>query len=92
MSNSTWISILKAIKKLEYEGIQLLSFCKKKIGDGKSTRFWDDIWLGDSSLKVQFPRIYELERDKSALVHERLVLVDWEMVQRRVPIRGVEES
>jgi len=88
VSNSSWISILKAIKKLEDDGIQLLSFCKKKISDGKSTRFWDDIWLGDSSLKVQFPRVYALETDKLALVQDRLVLVDWDLVQHRLPRGG----
>ena len=54
VSNSPWISILKAVQKLESDGIRLFSFCKKKIGDGKSTLFWDDIWLGDSPLKVFF--------------------------------------
>ena len=88
VSNSPWISILKAVQKLDNDGIQIFSFCKKKIGDGKSTLFWDDIWLGDSSLKVQFPRVYALESDKSALVQDRVVLVDWNLVQRRVPRGG----
>ena len=38
---------------MDNDGIQLFSFCKKKVGDGKSTLFWDDIWLGDSSLRVR---------------------------------------
>ena len=77
---------------MDNEGIQLFSFCKKKVGDGKSTLLWDDIWLGDSSLRMQFPRVYALETDKSALVHDRLVLVDWDLVQRRAPRGGVEVS
>ena len=88
VSDSPWISILKAVRKMDNDGIQLFSFCKKKVGDGKSTLFWDDIWLGDSSLKVQFPRVYALETDKSALVQDRLVLVDWDLVQRRLPRGG----
>ena len=88
VSNSPWISILKAVRKLNNDGIQLFSFCKKKVGDGKSTLFWDDIWLGDSSLKVQFPRVYALETDKSTSIHDRLVLVDWDLVQRRLPRGG----
>ena len=80
MSNSPWISILKAVQKLESDDIRLFSFCKKKIGDGKSTLFCDDIWLGDSSLKVQFPRVYAIERDKSALVQDRLVPLNWDLV------------
>ena len=39
VSNSTWISILKAVQKLDSDGIPLLSLCKKKVGDGKSTLF-----------------------------------------------------
>ena len=50
---------------MDNEGIQLFSFCKKKVGDGKSTLLWDDIWLGDSFLNVQFSRVYALETDKS---------------------------
>ena len=88
VSNSPWISILKAVRKMDNDGIQLFSFCKKKVGDGKSTLFWDDIWLGDSSLKVQFPRVYALETDKSISVQDRLVLVDWNLVQRRLSRGG----
>ena len=79
---------MKAVRKMNNEDIQLFSFCKKKVGDGKSTLFWDDIWLGDSSLKVQFSRVYALETDKSASVQDRLVLVDWDLVQHRLPRGG----
>ena len=46
----------------------------------------------DSPLKEQFPRVYALDSDKSALVQDRLVLVDWDLVQRRAPRGGVEIS
>jgi hypothetical protein len=36
--------------------------------DGKVIRFWKDIWLGATTLKVQYPNLYNIVRRKSATV------------------------
>ncbi|MDV2888179.1 hypothetical protein RYX45_23735, partial [Alkalihalophilus pseudofirmus] len=59
--NSTWVSILKSANQLKDKGTDLFSFCKKKVGDDGLTAFWDDVWLGVFSFKMQFPRVYALE-------------------------------
>lgn len=40
----------------------------KKVGDGRSTYFWDDVWLGSESLKNQFPRLFSIADNKEAKV------------------------
>ena len=36
------------------------SCCKRIIGNGKSTRFWEDIWVGQQPLSQSFPRLYNI--------------------------------
>ncbi|GJT87945.1 hypothetical protein Tco_1069662, partial [Tanacetum coccineum] len=52
-------------------GIDLPSIFKKKIGDGCSTHFWLDTWLGGSPLKDTFPRLFRLESNPACLVCNR---------------------
>ncbi|GKB66579.1 hypothetical protein Tco_0927991, partial [Tanacetum coccineum] len=87
-ASSPWIAILKATKHLTEKGIDLLSLCKRKVGDGSSISFWDDDWCGDRPLKLQFPRVYALDDAKSCTVVERLRLLDWFSVFRRPPRGG----
>ncbi|GJX68159.1 hypothetical protein Tco_0303886, partial [Tanacetum coccineum] len=89
-ASSPWIVILKATKHLMEKGIDLLSLCKRKVGDESLISFWDDDWCGDRPLKLQFPRVYALDDVKSCTVVERLRLLDWFSVFRRPP-RGGDE-
>jgi mannosylglycoprotein endo-beta-mannosidase len=36
------------------------SCCKRVLGDGCKTRFWEDVWVGEKPLSVLFPRLYNL--------------------------------
>ncbi|MCI77329.1 hypothetical protein A2U01_0098599, partial [Trifolium medium] len=36
----------------------------KEVGDGKSTLFWRDPWVGGDSLYRSFDRLYDLSIDK----------------------------
>jgi hypothetical protein len=38
------------------------------IKDGTSTRFWDDTWIGDKPLKDTYPALYNIARDRQAMV------------------------
>ncbi|GKD35815.1 RNA-directed DNA polymerase, eukaryota, reverse transcriptase zinc-binding domain protein, partial [Tanacetum coccineum] len=48
---SNWSAILTSVHNLKLKGTDLLSLCSRKIGNAASTRFCDDIWIGDQSLK-----------------------------------------
>jgi hypothetical protein len=39
-----------------------------KIGNGHSTRFWEDTWLGDAPLTSQYPDSYSIVHRKQVLV------------------------
>lgn len=34
------------------------------------TRFWDDVWLGEASLKVAFPRLFSISTQKNCSILE----------------------
>ncbi|GJY59276.1 hypothetical protein Tco_0459168 [Tanacetum coccineum] len=34
------------------------------VGNGLCTQFWNEVWIGDTQLRVMFPRIYALEINK----------------------------
>ena len=43
-----------------------------KIGNGETTRFWEDTWLGISPLKTQYPVLYNIVQHKEVSVHDVL--------------------
>ena len=40
------------------------------VGDGRHTFFWYDKWLGNTSLRFKYPRLFELAEDKNCKVVE----------------------
>ncbi|PWA87280.1 RNA-directed DNA polymerase, eukaryota [Artemisia annua] len=88
--SSSWGSILSSVNSIKHNGIDLISLCSHKIGNGSGTRFWEDIWYGDQSLKVLFPRIYLLDSNKSCSIADRVCSLDWTTVPRHNPRGGVE--
>lgn len=43
-----------------------------RISDGNRVKFWVDVWLGSSSLKSLFPRLYQLTSDKEISLNLQL--------------------
>jgi hypothetical protein len=41
-----------------------------KVGDGKKIKFWEDNWLGSSSLAVQFWDLYVIVNEKTGTIQE----------------------
>ncbi|XP_071741787.1 uncharacterized protein [Rutidosis leptorrhynchoides] len=74
-ASSTWAGILKVGKNMLIDNYAFAHSFKKRIVDGSSTRFWDEFWVGDSSLKDKFNRLFRLETNKDATVLDR---VRWE--------------
>ncbi|GKA01023.1 hypothetical protein Tco_0673688 [Tanacetum coccineum] len=64
--------IIKEVRRLEEKGINLLLFMKKKLGNGLSTLFWDDVWCDGGKLKNRFPRAYALENSKQITIGQKL--------------------
>ncbi|GJV76791.1 hypothetical protein Tco_1508375 [Tanacetum coccineum] len=75
-----WVKLAKVlaprkhgeVKVLKDQGIDFLSHCKIKIGNGRCTRFWTDLWIGDDCFCHKFPRLYALEVDKDCYVDIKL--------------------
>lgn len=42
--------------------------CKCIVNHGLNTRFWEDVWVGEIPLKLEFPNLFELCADKEILV------------------------
>ncbi|KAL6557468.1 hypothetical protein OROMI_017818 [Orobanche minor] len=38
------------------------------VGNGRSTKFWEDIWIGSESLKSAFPRLYRLSLGRESFI------------------------
>ncbi|GJY95036.1 RNA-directed DNA polymerase, eukaryota [Tanacetum coccineum] len=72
-SPSLWISIVREFHVLKSRGIDFVSYCKKRIGNGLNTRFWEEVWIGDQKLCNLFPRIFALENDKTCTVAVKLL-------------------
>lgn len=51
-----WTSLLRV-------GDIVYQLCKKSLGDGRNTRFWEDWWVDDKSLKLPYARLYLLSFD-----------------------------
>jgi hypothetical protein len=51
---------------------EFLRFGSFIINDGPQVRFWEVIWLGNSSLKDQYPGLYNITRSKFITIVEAL--------------------
>ncbi|PWA89278.1 RNA-directed DNA polymerase, eukaryota [Artemisia annua] len=87
---STSGSILSSINSLKSKGVDLFSFCSRKIGNGLDSSFWFDTWCGNQPLKTMYPRVFFLNTDKRCSIASRVGLNDWSLVLRRDPRGGVE--
>jgi hypothetical protein len=48
------------------------SFRSFQLQDGRVIRFWEESWLGTTTLKEQYPNLYNIVRRKDATVAEIL--------------------
>ncbi|KAL4590001.1 hypothetical protein LXL04_002918 [Taraxacum kok-saghyz] len=88
---SIWRDITRSGVDLVNKGIDLQLFCKKIIGDGVNTRFWKEIWLGNSMLQTAFPHLYALEEDKDVSVAAKFSQ-PWNASFRRPMLGGAEAA
>ncbi|GJR91801.1 hypothetical protein Tco_0215812 [Tanacetum coccineum] len=62
------------------------------LGNGVSTRLWDESWHVEGILKDRFPRIYALENCKSVTVGDKLAHQTLSHSFRRLPRGGIENA
>nr|GEU91165.1 RNA-directed DNA polymerase, eukaryota [Tanacetum cinerariifolium] len=87
---SNWLSILREVSASKLQGIDFLSHCKRHVGSGMQTRFWEDLWLGETPFRELFPRLYALENNKDCSV---VVKMQGEIdISFRRQVRGGVES
>ena len=63
------------------------SFCRKVIGNGNMTRFWDDVWIGEKKLIIVFPRLYNLSHSKNVSV-AKVMSEGWSVLNFRRNLWG----
>jgi hypothetical protein len=59
----------------------------KKIGNGNSTSFWNEVWIGNQSLRHMFPRLFGISMQKDEVIGRMGRVEDdmwhWEFQWRR---------
>ncbi|XP_071694839.1 uncharacterized protein [Rutidosis leptorrhynchoides] len=65
---SIWNDIIKCGFDIEKANVPFRKLFVKDIGDGASTSFWNDIWLGEEAFKSRFKRLARLEIDLAASI------------------------
>lgn len=66
-----WVKIICIINQLHDSCIILNNTIQKVIGDGASTLFWKDQWIGENTLMVRFSRLFIMETDKDCMISQR---------------------
>ncbi|XP_059277663.1 uncharacterized protein LOC132031768 [Lycium ferocissimum] len=61
----------------------MLARIRCKVGNGLKVSFWNDIWLGDTALKVKFPALFVLSQKRHATVAEMWTGQGWDLDLRR---------
>ncbi|GKB30695.1 RNA-directed DNA polymerase, eukaryota, reverse transcriptase zinc-binding domain protein [Tanacetum coccineum] len=90
-SRSCWRNIVNEVRILGNQGVKVLDYMRIKLGNGESTAFWDDNWIGGKVLKYSFPRIYALETVKEVTVNSKMSDSRLENSLRRRIRGGVEQ-
>jgi hypothetical protein len=62
---------------------EFLSLGKFDLGDGSQVRFWEDSWIRPRPLKSLFPALYNIVRNKDALVRTVLSMTPLNVTFRR---------
>ncbi|XP_071739441.1 uncharacterized protein [Rutidosis leptorrhynchoides] len=71
-SSSTWSNIIMAGIKIEEENVNFRNSFSRQIGIESTTSFWNEIWIGSSTLRVLFPRLFRLENQQESRICDRI--------------------
>lgn len=76
---SVWWNMICKVRDGVGEGIErwFEENVRRVVGDGRNTLFWYDTWIGDTPLRLRFPRLFELVVEKESRVRKMRQL-GWE--------------
>jgi hypothetical protein len=40
----------------------------KKVGNGKMTSFWNELWIGEQTLRQRFPRLFGISMQRDDMI------------------------
>ncbi|GKD52283.1 hypothetical protein Tco_1281259, partial [Tanacetum coccineum] len=63
--------IVRSINSMHEKGLVPHSFLQRRVNNGASTKFWSETWMGDSPLKIQFPRLFRQALNKDCTIRDR---------------------
>ncbi|GKD68098.1 hypothetical protein Tco_1322188 [Tanacetum coccineum] len=90
--SSPWLDILREASSLKSKGIDLCALIRKKVGNGKDTLFWEEHWIGEKDMRIQFLRLYALETCKHIIVAAKMRHNSLSSYFRRPTRGGAEEA
>lgn len=67
-NGGAWRNICNTLISHPRTKVMLRKLIRKKIGDGRDTLFWHDVWLGNIPLKSIFPRLFLISALKNSTV------------------------
>lgn len=82
------MSVWKSIRK---GWVSFYANVRFVVGNGLEVGFWHDRWCGDSSFKSQFPLLFQLARNKAAMVSEYLEARDGQVSWSPVFAHAVQD-
>jgi hypothetical protein len=86
-SISVWWKDICAMEDFIASKKWLEDVVERRVGNGVSTSFWSQKWIGNNTLQATFPRLFSLSVQKEALVRELAVIgvdsIGWNFRWRR---------
>ncbi|KAI8535123.1 hypothetical protein RHMOL_Rhmol10G0150800 [Rhododendron molle] len=56
---------------------------RAQVNSGDATMFWEHVWLGESALKEDYPRLFSLSTQKEVLISTLRTAGSWDLLFRR---------
>lgn len=75
-ASGCWKQIVKLGEKKLWNGRSHKSYFFGVLGDGSTINFWADSWLRDEPLRLTYPHLFRLEKNKWVKVASRLQVVN----------------
>nr|KAJ0193787.1 hypothetical protein LSAT_V11C800412370 [Lactuca sativa] len=90
---SVWNNISKVLESYGNEVIKLHDIFSIHVGNGNSTMFWIDIWLGRATLQDKFPSLFSLESNKNCPLADRCPPggTSWSLTSKLSGLRTIVE-
>ncbi|PWA38429.1 reverse transcriptase domain, Reverse transcriptase zinc-binding domain protein [Artemisia annua] len=77
-SSGCWKSIVKLGERKLSNGRHLNSYFVGIVGEGSSINFWGDTWLANEPLRIKYPNLFALEKNKWVAVSNRVMVSNGE--------------